>query len=137
MTERDTRRRRHARKAADSPFAGEVAGKYDVQVLDLSFGGARLEHSTMLRPGDICFLRVALRNRSLRLTGRIVWSRVVGRTGGARGTLVFQSGVAFDKLLAGSRNVIAGFLEEPPSPEGWRALLEWRDEDADAKGRRT
>jgi hypothetical protein len=83
-----------------------------VHVLDLSLGGARLEHGIILRPGSTCFIRVFLDERVLTVNCRIIWSRAVGRAPGASsGTgLLFQTGVQFGTLPRETQAVLEAYL---------------------------
>ncbi len=118
-TTRPDERRRMPRLTLPEPATGEVMGRTPVQILDLSLGGARLEHTAMLRPGDVYVLRLVLQERSFTLRGRIAWSRVIGRTGdGDESTLIYQSGAQFEELSDDVRNALAAFLEELSRPCG-------------------
>ena len=109
----DPLRRRHARLTLSEPVSGDVTASHRVSILDLSLGGARLEHTAILRPGSTCFLRLPLRQEAFSLTCRIVWSRAVGRAAGRPGEtgLLYQSGVQFADLTAEVKALLAAFLE--------------------------
>jgi hypothetical protein len=124
MSEHAAKRRRNPRVSFPKPPIGEVGGRYEVGILDLSFGGVRVEHSITLHPSDACVLRIPLKEQSLTLLGRVVWSKPVGRTGEAASQPLFESGVAFDRVSPEAREMLARFLEEAPSGAAWRTLLE-------------
>ena len=104
--------RRHARLTFSEPVAGAVSAGHRVHILDLSLGGARLEHAIVLRPGTNCYLRLRLNASVITLNCRVVWSRVVERAAGdLRGTgLTYHSGVQFDTLSREAKAVLAAFL---------------------------
>ena len=106
----EKRDRQYARLTLDQPLVGDVTAKYEVRVRDLSLGGARLEHTVILRPGDACYLRVKLADRSLVLHARIVWSSLVGRAAGLGSPLVFHTGLHFEPLPAQTQGQLVTFL---------------------------
>ena len=101
---------------------GEVSFLQDVIFLDLSEGGARLEHAGRFALGAVCFLRLPAPEGELVLKARIVHS-AVSRTApgpGEETILLFQSGVEFlgltsEKLLALQRLVARLRESEPPA----------------------
>lgn len=105
-------RRKHARITFSEPVTGAVTSSHDVHILDLSLGGARVEHTIILRPGNSCYLRLPLDERSLTVNCRIMWSRAVGRTPGEQsGTgLLFQSGVQFGSLSREAQATLEAYL---------------------------
>ncbi len=104
--------RRYARLTFSEPGAGAVSANYSVHILDLSLGGARLEHGIVLRPGTRCHFSFRLAASVLTVTCRVVWSKVVGReTGGPGGTgLTYHSGVQFDTLSRDAKAVLTAYL---------------------------
>ncbi len=104
--------RRHARLTFSEPAAGAVSANYSVHILDLSLGGARLEHAIVLRPGTSCSLRLRLAASVLTVNCRVVWSKVVGREAKGPGGpgLTYHSGVQFDTLSREAKAVLAAFL---------------------------
>ncbi len=104
--------RRYARLTFGEPALGAVSASYSVHILDLSLGGARLEHGIVLRPGTSCNLRLRLAASVLTVNCRVVWSKVVGReAGGPGGTgLTYHSGVQFDTLTRDAKAVLTAYL---------------------------
>lgn len=104
--------RKHARLTFSEPVTGAVTSSHEVHVLDLSLGGARLEHSIILRPGNSCYIRIALDERVLTVNCSVVWSRAVSRAPEDHsGTgLLFQSGVQFGNLSREAQAVLEAFL---------------------------
>lgn len=116
-------KRRHARLTFKEPVTGDVTASHDVHILDLSLGGARVEHTIILRPGSSCYLRLPLKEQVVTVMGRVVWSRAIGRaTVNPSGTgLVYQSGVEFGALSPEANSLLEAFLEaqagNPPARE--------------------
>lgn len=106
-------RRKHARLTFSEPVTGAVTSSHEVHILDLSLGGARVEHTIILRPGSSCYLRLPLDERSLTVNCRIIWSRAVGRASGQQGGtgLIFQSGVQFGSLSQEAQAILESYLD--------------------------
>jgi hypothetical protein len=106
-------RRKHARLTFSEPVTGAVTSSHEVHILDLSQGGARVEHTTILRPGSSCYLRLRLDERVLTVNCRVVWSRAVARAPGEQsGTgLVFQSGIQFGSLSREVQAILQAYLD--------------------------
>lgn len=121
MTPEDSPQRRHARLTFQEPVSGGILTSHDVHILDLSLGGARLEHTITLRPGDTCHLRVPLKPQMVTLMGHVVWSRAVGRAAdrsdGTTG-LLYQSGLEFAALAGEARTLLNAFLGGEGTPPG-------------------
>jgi len=114
--------RRYPRLTFREPVSGDVTASQHVHILDLSLGGARLEHSAILRPGSGCYLRLPLKYQPVTVIGRVIWSRVVGGASGDEGGvgLLYQSGLEFGALSQGAHALLAGFLETEGTPPGDR-----------------
>ena len=127
MPPEHSQQRRHARRLTlQEPMIGGVQAGHGVQILDLSLGGARLEHTVILRPGSTCFLRLPFKPRSLTVVGSVAWSQVVERVAESPGSttvLLYQSGLEFGSLGAEARARLTGFLEQmgPPHDETRRS----------------
>jgi hypothetical protein len=106
-------RREHARLTFSEPVSAAVTSSHDVNVLDLSLGGARVEHTIILRPGSSCYIRVPLSERMLTVNCRIVWSKAIGRTAGEAGEtgLLYHSGVQFGAMAQATRTQLAAYLQ--------------------------
>jgi len=102
--------RHSARLTLRDHLTGDVTAKYAVEVLNLSMGGARLEHSFSLRPGEPCYLRVRLTDGLVNLPACVIWSRVIGGVGPTEGPLTFHTGVQFLALPAKTRSRLRTFL---------------------------
>jgi len=91
----------------------------DVRVVDLSPGGAMIEHVDHLAPGQPCVLNLRLGGVDLRLRGRAVWcqvhhfhSRLTGE-GEAR----FRSGLHFSDVPEGAAAHICHYLATLRAPK--------------------
>ncbi len=87
-----------------------VAARFDLgreaTVLDLSAGGARLEHESALRPGAACRLRFALDDEVFLFDCGGVWSQAVQPANGG-GEMLFHSGLAFKRVPNGAKRLLA------------------------------
>jgi hypothetical protein len=119
------RKRRHARLTFREPLHDQVTATHDVHILDLSLGGARVEHTTILRPGSTCHIQLPLRHHRVTAVCLVVWSKAVGRADGeVRGTgLLFQSGLEFSKMAAEVQKLLTVYLETEGTPPP-----DWSDE---------
>ena len=118
MHDRRENQRRHPRITCSHPLGADVSARHEVRLLDLSLGGARLEHTAVLRPGTTCDLRVPLQGETVTLTGRLVWSNVIGQAERPEAGLLFQSGLAFEDVPQVTRARLTAFLERQQFPPG-------------------
>ena len=97
----------------------------EVTLLDLSLGGARIEHLTLLRPGSSCSLEFPPAFGALVLTARVVRSAVVGiEQGSTRGrNLRYESGLAFVNPTPDQRTVLTQLLERLSVEGGLEGVL--------------
>lgn len=120
MNDGSAGKRRHARLTFKEPVQDLVTATHEVRILDLSLGGARVEHTNILRPGGMCHLRVPLRNQRVTLLCHVIWSQAVGRAeGGPRGTgLLFHSGLQFASVSSDTQTLLTAYLESEGIPTG-------------------
>ena len=113
MSSEHSTRRQHARLTFSEPVSAAVTSSHDVNILDLSLGGARVEHTIILRPGSSCYIRVPIRQRVLTVNCRIVWSKAISRTGGETGEsgLLYHSGVQFGSMAQDTRTMLMAYLD--------------------------
>jgi hypothetical protein len=113
------RRRRHLRLTFQEPLRDQVTTSHYVQILDLSSGGARIEHTIILRPGTTCHLRLPIKSQRVTVVCQVVWSRAVGYTDGGdthgRG-LLFQTGLEFSKMAPETQMLLTTYLEAEGTP---------------------
>ena len=126
MMTHERRNRRHARLTFKEAVNEQITALHDVDILDLSLGGARIEHTTVLRPGATCRLRVPLKNRSVTVLCHVVWSRAVGRAEGTRGDtgLLFHSGLEFGTMTPDVKAFLAAYLDAQGIPPKDGSLTE-------------
>ncbi len=122
MSERGQDRRRHPRVALPEAVKGEVGGRHEVLILDLSLGGARFAHTDSLRPRATCLLRFALKDSPIAVPARVVWSCAIGRA--PDGVLLYESGVAFKKVSDAARASLAAFFQGYSLPVAMPAAVE-------------
>jgi hypothetical protein len=93
-----------------------------VRVVDLSPEGARIEHGEPLNEGLACFVDLPPDLGRIRLTGRVVWTRLhkAEQTLEGERHVYYQSGLAWTTLTSEQRSGLAAALEklraatEPP-----------------------
>ncbi len=120
--------RRHGtvrtRIAMLEPLPLRARATLEVRLLDLSLGGARIEHCSLLRPGSACALEFPA-TLPLVLTARVTRSTVVGveeeATGGR--LLRYESGLAFVNLTPEQRTALAQLLERLGSDGGMAGVV--------------
>ena len=111
--------RRYPRLGFKEPVTGGVLATDDIRVLDLSLGGARIEHTALLRPGSTCYLRLLLKSQVVTVVGHVVWSKAVGRAAGnpdETTSLLYQSGLEFGTLTEEAHALLTAFLEAEGTP---------------------
>ena len=108
------RKRRHARLTFKEPVSGDITASHEVHILDLSLGGARVEHTMVLRPGSTCYLRLPLQPQVVTVLGRVIWSKAVGLAAGDRAGsgLLYHSGLEFGNLAQETQALLAAFLQD-------------------------
>jgi hypothetical protein len=113
MVEEYPVRRKHARLTFGEPASGAITSSNEVQVLELSLGGARIEHTMILHPGSSCYLRLPLSVGILTANCIIIWSRVVDRAVGEQGgsALLFHTGVQFGNLAREAQALLDAYLQ--------------------------
>jgi hypothetical protein len=118
MSSRPQHQRRHARLTFKEPLADQITSTHEVQILDLSVGGARVEHTVILRPNSTCHLRLPLAHNAITVVCHVVWSRAVGlREAGRSGSgLLFHSGLEFAGMAPDARVILNAYLETQGTP---------------------
>jgi len=113
MAEEHAARRKHARLTFGEPGSGAITSSHEVQILELSQGGARIEHTMILRPGSSCYLRLPLSQGILTANCLIIWSRVVERAAGEQGGsgLLYHTGVQFGNLTREAQALLDAYLQ--------------------------
>lgn len=106
-------RRRGRRVPVAGRPEGRVKATLDARLVDLSSGGARIEHYNLLRPGFTCTLEFPTSLAPLTLSVQIVRSMVVGHEPSATGErlLRYESGLAFVRVTAEQQKLIEDILQ--------------------------
>lgn len=106
-------RRRYPRYVLRARTRGRLTGSDDVLLIDISLGGARIEHDEFIRPGMISPLDLDFRDRRIRLWCRVVWSMVVGQDMDldGEGSMIYHTGVEFHNLSEESRQVLNDYVQ--------------------------
>ncbi len=112
MTE-NAERRRAIRLDVPEPLHGSHFASRPARLLDLSAEGARIEHPHPVRERGVCFLDFPPALGRLRLTGRVVWTKLHTSERlptGAEHTS-YQSGLAFLGMTPEQRTALLAALE--------------------------
>lgn len=130
----DTDKREHPRMTLPGVLRGSANFRHDVQILDLSQGGARIEHAERLPPGMTFVLGLNLQGVDVRLGAQIVWSHVTRIHSGANGEggLRFRSGMRFLHIPKAAEAHLRDFLATlaPPDADPTEADPTQEPEDA-------
>ncbi len=105
-------RRRHVRWAVREWTAGRIAGIDEVSLINISLGGALIEHSHPLRPGTVFFLTLLVPRQKVYLTCRAIRSalyRSEVQTDGER-HVIRRTGVEFQAHSEDSRRLISEYV---------------------------
>jgi len=101
--------RRVARLVIPPPLReGDLAHR-SVHALDLSLLGARIHHQALLHDGVVCYLDLPPALVSVRLLGRVVWTRLraTEQTLDGDRQALYESGLEFTSLTAEQRITLA------------------------------
>lgn len=105
-------RRRYTRKALRGQVSGRIKLTHSVSPLDLSLGGAQIEHSEIVRPGTTMFLTLFFPNQQVTLKCTVARSRVHGtvtQDDGGR-ELIYRTGLEFLSTSEDVRRVIGTYI---------------------------
>ncbi len=111
--------RRHARVNMPVRLEGSVDFRHTVQVINLSRGGAMIEHLSRLSPGWPCLLGLRLFGVDLRLGGQIVWSHItaIEYKPNGEGELRFRSGLHFSAPPRAAEHHLRQYLTTLGAPD--------------------
>ncbi len=106
-------RRRVARLTVPRHLRGAELELHLVQVLDLSLLGARIEHLEPMHEGVMCYVDLPPALGRVRLTGRVMWTRLRGSEQTLEGNRRHhhQSGIEFTGLTPEQQTALAAALE--------------------------
>lgn len=100
--------------------SGSVSVQQEIALLDLSEGGASLEHAGRFRIGSICFLRLPGPRGEILLKARVVHSAVTRTTSGQgeETAVLYRSGVEFldmsPQAIEAIRQMLATLADPQP-----------------------
>ena len=105
-------RRRAARLFVPRALGAVELELRQVHLLDLSPAGARIEHEQLLHEGLVCFVDLPRALGRLRLTGRVVWTRLhaTEQTFEGERRAHYESGIAFTGPTAEQQAALADAL---------------------------
>lgn len=106
-------RRKHPRVRVAGKTKGRVTAIYDAILLDISLGGALVEHSEPVRPGTLSSLDLDLQGMRVRLRCRVVRSRVSRpemQPDGER-ALIYHTGLEFIDPSDETRQALNDFIQ--------------------------
>ncbi|MFQ5847983.1 MAG: PilZ domain-containing protein [Candidatus Methylomirabilales bacterium] len=106
-------RRQYPRVSVAGRTKGQVNAVYDVSLLDISLGGALIEHAQVVQPGIIFDLILTLQGCRIQLRCRVVRSTVhrpeVQADGGRK--LIYRTGLEFLQPSTEMRQVITSYIQ--------------------------
>ena len=106
-------RRKHARFLVKGGAKGRVAVVWDAVLLNISLGGALIEHANVVRPGTPSSLELELQGQRIRLRCRVARSvaeRIQVQPDGER-ELVYQTGLQFIDPSDETLQVIGDYID--------------------------
>ena len=113
-------RRRVARLFVPRSLGSMELRLRQVNLLDLSLAGARIEHEEQLREGLECVVDLPRVFGRLRLTGEVVWTRPQGGEQTCEGDTptYYQSGLVFVGITPEQQRALAAGLETLKTTNG-------------------
>ncbi|MFQ5988742.1 MAG: PilZ domain-containing protein [Candidatus Methylomirabilales bacterium] len=106
-------KRRYPRFPVGGRIKGRVRALYDASLMDVSVGGALIEHAQIVRPGSTSFLILFLHGRPVNLRCSVVWSHVDRpelQPDGER-ALIFRTGLEFLESTDEILRLLSDYLE--------------------------
>ncbi len=107
------KQRRHIRWAVEEHAVGRITAIYEATLINMSLGGALIEHMHLVRPGTISSLTLLMLGREVTLNCRVVRSLVDRTEVQADGEheLVYRTGLEFLALSEDSLWLIYEFID--------------------------
>jgi hypothetical protein len=116
MTGDQQDKRRYPRFVVGGKSKGRLTTTYNAILINISLGGALVEHPDIVRPGTTAYMDIALQGKELRLKCRVTRS-VVYRTqmleSGER-ELIYHTGLEFLDPPRETLDLIARYIETLP-----------------------
>jgi hypothetical protein len=107
-----TERRQHTRFLVGGRAKGRVTAVHEASLLDLSLGGALIEHVDIVRPGTTSYLVLRMEGRNVNLRCRVIRSivhRVQVESDGQR-ALIYQTGLQFVDRSDATMQMISDYI---------------------------
>ena len=106
-------RRHHARFVVRGQIQGRVTSVYDAHILNISLGGALIEHANVVRPGSTSSLDLDLQGKRLSLRCRVARSVVhhMEQQPGGEQVLIYQTGLEFVDAPKETRVMISNYIQ--------------------------
>ena len=116
-------KRRHPRWQVRNRLVGRIAPNHKASLLDISLGGALIEHPNLVRPETVLVLTVYILKREISLRCRVVRSLVYRYAHWPSGEqdMLYRTGLEFLALSETSHKIIdeyIGSLKESPPARG-------------------
>lgn len=106
-------RRRHLRCQLGKRLTGRITSNHEASILDMSPGGALIEHSNLVRPGTLSFLTLSIDGQEVSLRCHIVRSAIyryeVLPTGEREH--VYRTGLEFSAVSEDARRLLDESLD--------------------------
>ncbi len=118
MKRASVERRQHPRFLVWDETGARMAAVFEASVLNISHGGALLEHTHLARPGTRSPLVLNLHGKKMTRKCRTVRSavhRVEVQPDGER-TLIYHTGLEFLETSEEAQQIISNYIEAIPSP---------------------
>lgn len=101
-------RRRYLRRQVGKRLTGRITSNHKASILDMSLGGALIEHSNLVRPGTLAFFTIFVDGQEVSLRCRVVRSAIyrseVRLTG--EHEQIYRTGLEFSAVSEDSRRVL-------------------------------
>ena len=114
-------KRRHPRWQVRNRPIGRIAPNHKASLLDISLGGALIEHPNLVRPETVLFLTLSILKREISLRCRVVRSLVYRYAHWPSGEqdMLYRTGLEFLALSETSQKLIEQYIgslrESPPA----------------------
>ncbi|MFQ5802066.1 MAG: PilZ domain-containing protein [Candidatus Methylomirabilales bacterium] len=101
-------RRRHLRWHVGKRVTGRITSNHKASILDISLGGALIEHSNLVRPGTLSFLTFSVDGKDVSLRCRVVRSAIYRyevQLSGER-EHIYRTGLEFSSVSEDARRLL-------------------------------
>lgn len=93
---------------------GRMLFATNVEILNLSLGGASISLNKKLNMGSTYTLKLECRDKALSLTGEVVWEKISGSRKTPKGEVVpiYTAGLNFKEVMTGKASEVMDFIME-------------------------